>query len=117
MARFEDADTKVYTREEVLRWDTGRSLDDPVQVEVTVTTTVTVEESKEEQLIRIAQYAATKLQQQLGSDANIVVLIDLPYGGHSHPVYWYEGQCLPVIGLLEVGTKMIRGSMPEEYQA
>lgn len=49
-------------------------------------------------------------------DATIVILGSIESGIHSYPGYAWRGACVPTIGLLDVGTNMVREGMPETYR-
>lgn len=49
-------------------------------------------------------------------DASVVVLVGREVDGHSLPYHAWRGACLPVLGLLDVGGKLVRETMPEAYR-
>lgn len=68
------------------------------------------------ELLELVRTTAEDLQKRIGPWASIVVMVSDQTPEHSYPAVFFRGACLPVIGLLEVGAKLIRGLMPEAYR-
>lgn len=65
----------------------------------------------------LAEVAIREITGSLPPGASAVVLISREIGPHSYYAARSAGACLPVIGLLDVGGRMIRSKMPEEFRA